>query len=136
MAENIEVNVGNVLTPVVITDGSGTKVGAAFINVNDIRVPARITDILAYMQTLDVDNADYDTLLKFDRLLEDKFCQLFGYDCRRSLFGIVSPTTNCGGKFAAHLILEKVMECLSEEIKKKAAERTARIDRYVTPHEK
>ena len=136
MAENIEVNVGNVLTPVVIADKNGTKVGAAFINTNDIRVPVRITDILNYMKSIDVDSAEYDALLKFDKALEDKFCYLFGYDCRRSLFGIVSPTTPCGGKFAAVLILEKVMECLSNEVKKKAAERMEKINQYVQPHQK
>lgn len=135
MADNIEVNVGNVLTPVVIADKNGTKVGAALINTNDIRFPARITDILNYMNSIDVDSADYDAMLKLDKALEDKFCYLFGYDCRRSLFGIVSPTTPCGGKFAAVLILEKVMECLSDDIKKKAAQRTEKIDRYVKPYQ-
>ena len=136
MVEKIEVNVGDVLTPVVITDGSGTKVGAAFINAGDIRIPARITEIIEYMKSIDVDDADYDTLLKFDKVLVDKFCYLVGYDCRRSLFGIVSPTTRCGGKFAAHLIVEKVMECISDEVKKKAAERTEKINQYVQPYTK
>ena len=136
MAEKIEVNVGDVLAPVVISDKNGTKVGSAFINTKDIRIPARITEIIEYMKTLDVDGADYDSLLKFDKALEDKFCYLFGYDCRRSLFGVVSPTTPCGGKFAAILILEKVMECLSDEVKKKAAQRTEKINQYVKPHQK
>ena len=136
MAEKIEVNVGDVLAPVVISDKNGTKVGAAFINTKDIRIPARITEIIEYMKSLDVDGADYDALLKFDKALEDKFCYLFGYDCRRSLFGVVSPTTPCGGKFAAILILEKVMECLSDDIKKKAAQRAEKINQYVKPHQK
>lgn len=136
MAEKIEVNVGDVLAPVVISDKNGTKVGAAFINTKDIRIPARITEIIEYMKSLDVDGADYDALLKFDKALEDKFCYLFGYDCRRSLFGVVSPTTPCGGKFAAVLIVEKVMECLSDDIKKKAAQRAEKINQYVKPHQK
>lgn len=133
MAENIEVNVGNILSPVIITDGSGTRVGAAFINMNDIRIPARVTEIIDYMKTLDVDGCDYDTLYQYNEMLEDKFCRLFGYDCRKSLFGIVSPTTLCGKKYAAVLIVEKVMETLSDEIKKKAAERTEKIAQYVRP---
>lgn len=136
MAEKIEVNVGDVLAPVIISDKNGTKVGAAFINTKDIRIPARITEIIEYMKSLDVDGADYDALLKFDKALEDKFCYLFGYDCRRSLFGVVSPTTPCGGKFAAVLIVEKVMECLSDDIKKKAAQRAEKINQYVKPHQK
>lgn len=131
MNKEINVSAGSILTPVIITDGSGTKVGAAFINTKDIRIPSRITEIIEYMKSLDVDGADYDSLLKFDKALEDKFCYLFGYDCRRSLFGVVSPTTPCGGKFAAVLIVEKVMECLSDEVKKKAAQRTEKINQYV-----
>lgn len=130
MAENIEVNVGNILTPVIITDGSGTRVGAAFLNMNDIRIPARVTEVIDYMKSLDVDGSDYDTLYRFDEMLQDKFCRLFGYDCRASLFGIVSPTTLCGGKYAAVLVIEKVMECLSDDIKKKAAQRAEKIAQY------
>lgn len=132
MNEKIEVSTDNILTPVVLVDGDGEKLGAAFLNLNDVRIPARVTAILNYMKSIDVDSADYDTLLKFDKALEDKFCSLFGYDCRRSLFGIVSPTTPCGGKFAAVLILEKVMECLSEEVKKKAE----KIEEYVKKYGK
>lgn len=131
MAERIEINAGDVLTPVIITDRRGAKLGAAFLNANDIRIPARITEIINYMKSIDVDSCDYETLCQYNKMLEDKFCALFGYDCRRSLFPILSPTTLCGGKYAAVLIIEKVMEFLSDDIKRKAAERTEKINQYV-----
>ena len=131
MAEKINVDVGDILTPVIITDKSGKKVGAAFLNAGDIRIPARITEIIDYMKKIDVDHCDYETLCKYNEMLEDKFCGLFGYDCRRSLFCILSPTTICDGKFAAILIVEKVMEALSEDIKKKAMKRAEIIGKYV-----
>lgn len=131
MAEKIEVEVGDVLTPVIITDKNGTRLGAAFINANDIRIPARITEIIDFMKTLDVDNCDYETLYKYNEMLEDKFCRLFGYDCRGSLFCILSPTTMCSGKYTAVLIVERIMEVLGEDIKKKAAKRAGAIGKYV-----
>ena len=133
MTEKIEINAGDFLTPVILTDGSGTRIGAAFINMQDIRIPARVTEIIDYMKTIDVDGCDYDALYQYNEMLEDKFCRLFGYDCRKSLFGVLSPTTTCGKKYAAHIILEKVMDALSDEIKQKAAERTAKISQYVRP---
>ena len=133
MSEIIEVNDGELLTPVILTDSTGRRVGAAFINMQDIRIPARVTEIIDYMKSIDVDGCDNETLYRFNEMLEDKFCRLFGYDCRRSLFGIVSPTTLCGKKYAAVLIIEKVMECLSEDVKKKAAERAEKISQYVKP---
>lgn len=133
MAEVIEVNAGEFLTPVILKDANGFNVGAACINMKDIRIPARVTEIIEYMKTIDVDGCDYDTLLRYNEMLEDKFCRLFGYDCRESLFCILSPTTPCGKKYAAHLIIEKVMEALSDEIKQKAAARTEKIAQYVRP---
>lgn len=131
MAEKIEINAGDILTPIIITDKNGTKVGAAFINIKDIRIPARVTEVINYMKTMDIDSCDYDTLCKYNDMLEDKFCKLFGYDCRRSLFGILSPTNICNGKYVAVVIIEKVMACLSDEVKKKAADRTQKISKYV-----
>lgn len=136
MAEKVEINAGDVLTPIIITDKSGAKVGAAFINIKDIRIPARVTEVINFMQTMDVDNCDYDTLCKYNDMLEDKFCKLFGYDCRRSLFGILGPTTICNGKYVAVVIIEKIMALLSKEIKEKAANRTDKINKYVGSHKR
>lgn len=131
MAEKIEVVTDLSLTPVIISDRNGTSVGVAFLNANDIRIPARVTEIIDYMKSIDVDRCDYETLHHYNEMLEDKFCGLFGYDCRQSLFCILSPTTICNGKFAAILILEKVMEALSDDIKAKAAKRAEIIGKYV-----
>lgn len=131
MAEKIEVATDLRLTPVIISDRKGTSVGVAFLNTNDIRIPSRVTEIIDYMKTIDIDNCNYETLHHYNDMLEDKFCGLFGYDCRQSLFCILSPTTICNGKYAAILILEKVMEALSDEIKEKAAKRAEIIGKYV-----
>ncbi len=133
MAEKIEVATDLLLTPVIISDRNGTNVGVAFLNANDIRIPARVSEIIDYMKSIDVDNCSYEALNHYNEMLEDKFCGLFGYDCRRSLFCILSPTNICNGKFVAILILEKVMEALSDDIKAKAAKRTEIISKYVTP---
>ena len=85
---------------------------------------------------MDIDNCDYDTLCKYNDMLEDKFCKLFGYDCRRSLFGILGPTTVCNGKYVAVVIIEKIMELLSKEIKEKASSRTNKINKYVGSHKR
>lgn len=136
MAEKIELNVGDVLTPIVIKDKQGTVVGAAKINLKDIRIPARVADVLKYMETIDVDGADYDALLEFDSMVQDKINHLFGYDCSKSLFGIFSPTSRCGGKYMAVIIVQKILDSISEEIRKKGAKRTAKVHKHVKRYEK
>lgn len=136
MADKIELNAGDILTPVVIRDKHGKVVGAAYINLNDIRVPARVSEILDYMKTIDVDNADYEELLSFDAMLQDKTNRLFGYDCSNSLFGVVSPTSRVGGNYMMVLIIQAIMDSVSEETKKKAAARMDKIQKYTHRYEK
>jgi hypothetical protein len=58
VAEKIEVVTDLSLTPVIISDRNGTNVGVAFLNANDIRIPARVTEIIDYMKSIDVDRCD------------------------------------------------------------------------------
>lgn len=130
MADEIQIGVDITLTPIAISDHSGTKIGAAFINLQDVRIPARITEIIDFAKTIDIDNCDFETLRNFSDMMEDKFCKLFGYDCRRSLFGIISPVARCGNKFLYVLIVEQIMDKITAEIKEKAQKRDANIKKY------
>ena len=135
MADKIEVNAGDILTPIVIRDKNRKTIGAAYINLTDIRIPARVQEIIDYMKTIDVDNAGYDALLSFDTMLQDKVNRLFGYDCSSTLFGVVSPTSRVGGTYMVVLLIQAVMEAISEETKKKASERMDRISQYTKRYE-
>lgn len=136
MAEKIELNAGDILTPIVIKDKRGTTVGSALINLTDIRIPARVAEVLDYMKSIPVDGADYDALLEFDAMLQDKICRVFGYDCSKSLFGILSPTSRCGGKYMAVLIVQKILDAVPKETKEKAAVRMEKIARHTQRYEK
>lgn len=120
MAEDINISVDVTLTPIVVSDRHGTKVGAAFINLDDVRIPARITEIIEFAKTVDIENCEYEVLHNFSEMMEDKFCKLFGYDCRRSLFGILSPVTSCGGKYFYIMVIDQIMNSISAEIKANA----------------
>lgn len=135
MADKIELNAGDILTPIVIRDNTRKVIGAAYINLTDIRIPARVTEILDYMKTIDVDHASYEELLSFDTMLQDKVNRLFGYDCSASLFGVVSPTSRVGGKYMMVALIQAIMDATSEETKKKAADRMDKINHYTNRYE-
>lgn len=120
MAEKIQITADVELTPIVVSNKIGIKVGAAFINLEDVRIPARIKEIIEFAKTVDVENADIETKAAFCDMMEDKFCKLFGYDCRRSLFGILSPADRCGGKYFYIMVIDQIMDSISAEIKANA----------------
>ena len=130
MAEKIRITADVELTPIVVSNKIGTKVGAAFINLDDVRIPSRITEIIEYAKTIVVESCDSETLVSFCDMLEDKFCKLFGYDCRRSLFGILSPVDLCGGKYYYIMIIEAITAKISEEVKANAQKRADKIAKY------
>lgn len=130
MAEKIQITADVALTPIVVSDRSGNKVGAAYIHLEDVRIPGRITEIIEFAKTVDVESCDYETLRSFSEMMEDKFCKLFGYDCRRSLFGILSPVTRCGKKYYYVLVIETIMDKISEEVKANAQKRADKITKY------
>lgn len=130
MAEKIQITADVELTPIVVSNKIGIKVGAAFINLEDVRIPARITEIIEFAKTADVESCDIDTKATVCDMMEDKFCKLFGYDCRRSLFGMLSPVDRCGSKYYYIMIIDTIMEKISEEIKANAQKRADKIAKY------
>lgn len=131
MAKNIEMNVGSVLTKIEIKDDDGIVLGSLKINLMDVRIVSRIHDCALFFRDFKFDETGTDGLAAIDRALEDKFCYLLGYDCRESLFGVLSPTTVfSGGEMFALCVLDKISEAYSEEMKERAAARMAAVRKY------
>lgn len=131
MDKNIEMNVGSVLTKIEIKDDDGIILGSLKINLMDVRIVSRIHDCALFFRDFKFDETGADGLAAIDRALEDKFCYLLGYDCRESLFGVLSPTTVFrSGEMFAIAVLEKISETYSEEVKDRAAARMAAVRKY------
>ena len=131
MAKNIEMKGGSVLTRVNITDDDGEVLGWLRSNRSDARIISRIHDCALYFQNLKIEDNGADGLAKLDAAMEDKFCYLLGYDCRESLFGVLSPTTVFrNGEMFAVSVLETISGAYSEEAKERAAARGAGVRKY------
>lgn len=131
MAKNIELNVGTVLTKIEIKDDDGIVLGFLKLNLMDARIVTRIHDCEKFFSGFSFDETGVDGIVAIDRAMEEKFSYLLGYDCRESLFGVLSPTTVFrNGEMFAIAVLEKISEAYSEEVKERAAARMKAVRKY------
>lgn len=135
MEKKLEVNVGAVLTPIEIKDADGTTLGTAKINLFDIRLVARIREIAEFFRTYKIDGTDPAAVAKLDEILLEKFCFMLGYDCRDSLFRVLSPTTILpNGEMFAMEIVSEITKRFTDDVKERAAARAQLIAQYTKKH--
>lgn len=136
MGNNIEMNVGNALTKIEFKDEDGIVLGFLKINLTDIRLVGKLEQCAAFFKNYKFEGSDVEKLAAIDRDLMDKFCFLFGYDCRETLFGVISPTTvfEDGSMFAIE-ILNKISSEFSENIKQRAEARAKAMQKYTQKYQ-
>lgn len=138
MANNIEMRVGSALTKIELMDEDGIVIGFLKINLTDVRLVNKLNDIAKYFSEYRMEGGDtnLEKMAKLDRDLVDKFSYLLGYNCEETLFGVFSPTTIFDdGSMFAFVILNKISEVFSTEIKQKAAARAAAIAKYTSKYQ-
>lgn len=137
MGKNIEMYVGNALTKIEFKDEDGVVLGFLKINLMDVRLVNKLNECAAFFRNYQLDGSDAEKLAAIDRDLADRFCYLLGYDCRDTLFGILSPTTIFeSGEMFAISILQKIGETFSAEVKERAAARAAAMQKYTAKYQK
>lgn len=137
MENKIEMNVGEALTPIEIKDSDGTVLGTAKINLFDIRLVARIREIGDFFRNYKLDGTDPGAMAKLDEALTDKFCFMLGYDCRATLFGVLSPTTILpDGEMLAMKITQEITKRFSAEVKERAEARAKLIAGYTEKYQR
>ena len=137
MGKNIEMNVGSALTKIEFKDEDGIVLGFLKINLTDVRLVAKLEQCAAFFKNYKFDGSDVEKLEAIDRDLMDKFCFVLGYDCRDTLFGVLSPTTVFeDGDMFAIAILNKISEVFSVEIKQRAEARAKAMQKYTQKYQK
>lgn len=132
MAKNIEMNVGSALTKIEFKDEDGIVLGFLKINLTDVRLVGKLNDCAAFFKSYKFDGTDVEKLTSLDRELMDKFCYVLGYDCRETLFGVLSPTTIFDdGHMFAICILEKISDVFSAQVKQRAEARGKAMQKYI-----
>lgn len=136
MGKNIEMNVGNALTKIEFKDEDGIVIGFLKINLTDVRLVGKLNDCAAFFKNYKFVGSDIEKLMAIDRDLMDKFCYVLGYDCRETLFGVLSPTTifEDGSMFAISII-NKISEVFSAEVKQRAEARKKAMEKYTQKYQ-
>lgn len=135
MAKNVEMSVGAALTKFVFRDDDGEEVAWFKINLMDARMPGKLGEISKYIRELSIDGSVVEKLEQLDNALTEKFSYLLGYDCRDTLFGRLSPTTvfSDGDMFTTK-VLNQIAEAFTEEVKERAAQRAAAVERFTAKY--
>ena len=127
MAEKIELGVGELLTRVELKADDGTVVGYALANFNNPRLFLRLKEFSGYFSK----HPGTGTILELDADMQDKFCYVFGYDCRAQLFGVVSPTDRIGGEQVALRLTRAISESFTQAQKETAEKREKEIAKHL-----
>lgn len=136
MGKNIEMNVGNALTEIEFKDEDGIVLGFLKINLTDVRLVKKLNDCAAFFKNYKFEGTNVEKLAAIDRDLMDKFCFVLGYDCRETLFGVLSPTTIFeDGSMFAIAILNKISEVFSAEVKQRAEARAKAMQKYTQKYQ-
>lgn len=136
MGKNIAMNVGNALTKIEFKDEDGIVLGFLKINLMDVRLVGKLNDCAKFFNSYQFDGSDVEKLAALDRDLMDKFCYVLGYDCRETLFGVLSPTTIFeDGSMFALAVLNKISEVFSQEVKERAAARALAMRKYTEKYQ-
>lgn len=136
MGKNIEMSVGSALTRINFKDEDGIVVGFLKINLTDVRLVGKLHECAEFFQKYKFDGTSVEELVRVDQDIAEKFCYVLGYDCRETLFGVLSPTTIMGnGEMFAISVVGKIGEVFSAEIKEKAAARAEAMRKYTQKYQ-
>lgn len=130
--ETVKINVG--YSTFVFKDEHGDEFAKFKINPTDPRLMERCKNISRFFSDCASGKIeDVNDSSVFEKMVEDKFCEFLGYDCRASLFGRVAATDvmSDGRTFANH-VLETMIAKIGPEI---ASRRRANIARYTGKYE-
>lgn len=123
-----------VMRKILYRDGDGEIIAFVKINPADNRLPSRLRDfaVKAKQKAKTAGSESIDALGQCDDAISDLFCELLGYDCRKTLFGIVSPTTVLDdGRLFAACVLEDIKSVAKPELEKAARARRAAIEKHL-----
>lgn len=133
MAKTININTG--FMKFTFTDEDGDVFASFKLNPTDARLVNRCKNISEFFADLSRNPIQVKTvedMTHYENVVEDKFCEFLGYDCRQSLFGRVAATDRLpdGRIFASH-VLDTIIREIGPEIQKR---RQANIARHTAKY--
>lgn len=117
----------------------GEVIASFRMNPADIKLAQRLQDAGDYFEELGdnmPENATIEDAIKFNDAIEQKICDVLGYDARASLFGLVSATSIMadGNMFVMH-VLDVIKEHAFPEIQKRNQAMAAAVAKHTAKYE-
>lgn len=107
------------------TDEDGEVFASFKIKPTDPRILERCKNVAGVFQDLS-NVASGKTAVEVENIVEEKFCELLGYDCRSSLFGQVAATDTIDGKLFLNHILAAMLREIGPYVRQRRAANIAR----------
>ena len=139
MAQTVNENLGSSVLKFTFTDSDGDVVASFRLNPADVRLVGRIQEAAKFFAQAAKEapeKATAEDILKFNNAVEDKICDVLGYDARQSLFGFMSATTVLeDGEIFAKKILDKIEKAVVQEIQKRKETLMAAVRKHTAKYE-
>ena len=115
-----------------ITDIDGDEIGWFRLNPTDVRLVSRAEEISKFFEQ----HKTGAGLAETEDILEEKICDLLGYDARKDLFGILSATTVMpNGEMFLLTILNAIHDAIKPELEARGKKMQERMQQYTRDYE-
>jgi len=118
------------------TDLDGHVFSKFRINPTDIRTGERAIESAEFFQKIKAESFDKDSVGQLQKDIEDKVSYILGYESSKEIFGEVSALTVLpDGRLFVEIIVDKIMEIVEPEVKKRQEAMQKRADNYTKKYE-
>lgn len=135
----INSGIGSSFLKFTFSDDDGDILASFRMNPADVKLIQRCQDTSDYFENLSgkvPENAGVNDVLTFNNEIEEKICQLLGYDAKQSLFGLISATSIMadGRMFAVH-VMDKIIEAVGPELERRKQSMAAAVAKHTAKYE-
>lgn len=130
MVKNIETNVGTALTRIDFIDDDGMLLGFLKVNLSDARLIGRLGKFATFFRDY-ASGKENRKNVSLNQAAAEQFCELLGYDCKDTLFGVLGPTSVlASGEMFAGRILRAITSEFVDEAKRRLNGKISQIEKH------
>lgn len=130
------VNVGDVMTRFEIRDAEENMIGTFRANLQDEKLIGRICEFRDTFVSYKTETKGFKRRQELDAAAQEAFCRLLGYDCRPTLFSVLTPSTRLeSGEIFASVIMKALSDAFVENAKSKLKASVEAMRRHTEKYE-
>lgn len=137
MSNTINTNVSVGKLNFTFTDEDGNAFSSFRMNPADFSIAARCSEVSKHFSNHeDISGESIESVLLFNKELEEKICYILGYDARDSVFGEVSAATVLpNGDLFAMVVLDTIAKAVKSESEKRAKKSDDAVKKYTEKYD-